>query len=431
MINKKPDEKSEQYIEEDVLYDYEYLEEDEVYEEYFSVNGEIEIDEDEELEFVEAVPPPPPFPFPPNHFGAFPPPPRPPFAEEIEIEEVETEEYDLEYTSSYEEEVFEESESEIVEEKSDEPEHRQTYAQMNTARAHAMASVGIEQSVLIKKENGLSRVRAFFKILLGLSVFAGLCGLCYLFIIWNHSRISERDEKIQEEYKRMNIGWRLPESNSNNIIKRFFESLGSISEVSGLTDMLIKGSIEMGGKEEEIYCIRRANGASYIKIGEAGNDERAYFVGDVSEGVFKLVDLRTSGRRIALSRKEALALRSLVFFDEQMFQLAFITDMRVLHENVNSFKFVGRKNIGSTEVEVLKSNKENNEYTYTFSSQTGELLSIDIVSADGNITIKYSDYKPDDSNIKMPFVREVYRNGKLLAKVKSRIIYRNKGFIFP
>ena len=294
-----------------------------------------------------------------------------------------------------------------------------------------MASVGMEQSVLIRKENGLSRVRAFFKILFGLSVFAGLCGLCYLFIIWNHSQISERDEKIQEEYKRMNIGWRLPESNSNNIIKRFFESLGTISEVSGLNDMLIKGSIEMGGKEEEFYCIRRANGASYIKIGETGNNERAYFIGNATEGVSKLVDLRTSGRRIDVSDKEALALRSLVFFDEQMFQLAFITDMRSLHENVNSFKFVGRKNVDSVEVEVLSSNKESNEFTYTFSSQTGELLSIDIVSPDGNISIKYADYKPDDSGIKMPFSREVYRNGKLFAKVKSRIVYRNKGFIFP
>ncbi|MBP3359139.1 MAG: hypothetical protein J6K91_09535 [Opitutales bacterium] len=430
MIDKHTEEKSSEHIEEDVLYEYEYLEESEVYEEYFSPNGEIEIDEDEELEFVEAFPPPP-FPFPPNHFGAFPPPPPPPFAEEIEIEEVETEEYDVEYESSYEEEVLVESQSEITEENSDKPEHHQTYAQMNTAQAHAMASVGMEQSVLIRKENGLSRVRAFFKILLGLSVFAGLCGLCYLFIIWNHSQISERDEKIQEEYKRMNIGWRLPESNSNNIIKRFFESLGTISEVSGLNDMLIKGSIEMGGKEEEFYCIRRANGASYIKIGETGNNERAYFIGNATEGVSKLVDLRTSGRRIDVSDKEALALRSLVFFDEQMFQLAFITDMRSLHENVNSFKFVGRKNVDSVEVEVLSSNKENNEFIYTFSSQTGELLSIDIVSPDGNISIKYADYKPDDSGIKMPFSREVYRNGKLFAKVKSRIVYRNKGFIFP
>ena len=105
--------------------------------------------------------------------------------------------------------------------------------------------------------------------------------------------------------------------------------------------------------------------------------------------------------------------------------------MRSLHENVNSFKFVGRKNVDSVEVEVLSSNKENNEFIYTFSSQTGELLSIDIVSPDGNISIKYADYKPDDSGIKMPFSREVYRNGKLFAKVKSRIVYRNKGFIFP
>ena len=201
MIDKHTEEKSSEHIEEDVLYEYEYLEESEVYEEYFSPNGEIEIDEDEELEFVEAFPPPP-FPFPPNHFGAFPLPPPPPFAEEIEIEEVETEEYDVEYESSYEEEVLVESQSEITEENSDKPEHHQTYAQMNTAQAHAMASVGMEQSVLIRKENGLSRVRAFFKILFGLSVFAGLCGLCYLFIIWNHSQISERDEKIQEESNR-------------------------------------------------------------------------------------------------------------------------------------------------------------------------------------------------------------------------------------
>lgn len=419
-----PDKNFNQYIEEeDILDDFSYLDEDDVYEEYYLPNGEIEIDEDEDVEIIEAVPPPPP----PYPFG-FPPPP-PPFAvpplQEVEIEEVETEEIDIEYDSPKDD--LENS----TEDYAEPVEQHQTYAQMNSAQANALANVGIRLSELIKRENGVSNIRAVFKVFAGLSLFALLCGLCYLFIVWNHSQISKRNEIERAEYNRQNIGWRLPESISNNVIKRFFEFQGAISSVSEFTDMLIKGSIEMNGKDEEFYCIRRANGSAYIKIGAREDGERTYFIGDASVGVSKLIDMRTSGEKVVLSGKEAIVLRSLVFFDEQMFKLAFITDMRVLAENVDSFKFVGKKNVDSGATELLACNKEKNEYIYEFLSNTGELYSVKINTPNGDVTIKYLDYQPDDSGIKMPFAREVYLNGKLVAKVKSKIIFRNKGFIFP
>ena len=441
MVIINPDKDFNQYIEEeDILDDFSYLDEDDVYEEYYSPNGEIEIDEDEDVEIIEAVPPPPP----PHPFGFPPPPPprspfgfsppSPPFTvppiQEIEIEEVETDEIELDYTDS-DDEVLQDEQESFEEESTSEREHRQTYAQMNTAQAHALASAGVGQSELIKREMGISRLRSFFKVCTGLVVFSILCGLCYIFIHWNHLQISHKNEMDRAEYNRQNIGWRLPESNSNNLIKRFFECLGPLSEVSGLTDMLIKGTIEMKGLEEDFYCIRRANGTAYIKIGTRETGERAYFIGDAIEGVSKLIDLRTSGERVALSGKEALVLRSLVFFDEQMFKFAFLTDMRVIGENVDSFKYFGRKAIDSVEAEILASNKDQKEYSYAFSSTTGELISVSVLTSIGDIMIKYSDYQPDDSGIKMPFAREVYLNGNLVAKVKSKIVFRNKGFIFP
>lgn len=432
MPKENPDEELNHLIEENEHEDYSYLDDEDVYEEYFIPNGEIEIDEDEEVEFVEAIlpPPPPPSPFPP--FRGFQPPRLPPFVvppiQEIEIEEVETEEIEMEYV---EEEDVLLSTQQSTPSDDNTIAHHQTYAQMNSAEANVLANVGVEQSELIRRENSLSQLRSFFKVIVGLLVFAGLCGLCYIFILWNHSLISQKNEMDMAEYQRKNIGWRLPESISNNIIKRFFETLGSISSVSKLTDMLLKGNIEMNGKKEDFYCIRRANGATYIKIGANEKGERAYFVGSGSEGVFKLIDLRTAGRKSVLKGKEAIVLQSLLFFDEQMFKLAFITDMRTIGENVESFKFLGRRIIDSIEVDILQSNRDNINFTYAFSSKTGQLHSTNIISSDGEVMIKYADYKPDDSGIKIPFSREIYLNGKLVAKVDSRIIIRNKGFIFP
>ena len=435
MLNRNPDEHLEEieYIEEDIQEDFSYLDDDDdVYEEYFSPNGEIEIDEDEEVEIIETVsiPPPPPFAFAQQRFGNVPPPPFPvPPIQEIEIEEIETDEFDLEYDDQ--DELAGEVLEDVTRTTSETEKHRQTYAQMNSAQASAMVSAGAEQSVLISRENTMSRVRTFFKILLGLGIFAGLCGLCYMFIHWNHTQISKKGEMDLAEYQRQNIGWRLPESISNDIIKRFFESLGSISAVSELSDMLIKGKITMNGKVEEFYCIRRANGMAYIKIGtvEEGG-ERAYFVAG-RDGVSKLIDMRVSARKVQLQGKEALALQSLVFFDEQMFKWAFLTDMRAINENVESFKFAGRRNVDSQEADVLSTNRDGNTYTYAFSSKTGELLTTTITSPNDEVVVKYSDYKEDDGGVKIPFVREIFLNGKPIAKVDSRIVIRNKGFIFP
>ena len=434
MLNRNPDKNLEEveYIEEDIQEDFSYLDDDDdAYEEYFSPNGEIEIDEDEEVEIIETVsiPPPPPFAFAQQRFGKVPPPPFPvPTVQEIEIEEIETDEFDVEYDLQDEsEEVQEEVASSI----SKPEKHHQTYAQMNSAQASVMASVGVEQSALISRENTMSRVRTFLKILLGLGAFAGLCGLCYLFIHWNHTQISKKGEMDLAEYQRQNIGWRLPESISNDIIKRFFESLGSISTVSELSDMLIKGKINMNGKVEEFYCIRRANGTAYIKLGtlEEGG-ERAYFVAG-RDGVSKLIDMRVSARKTQLQGKDALVLQALVFFDEQMFNWAFLTDMRAINENVESFKFVGRRNVDSQEADVLSTNRDSNNYEYAFSSKTGELLTTTIRSANDEVVVKYSDYKADDGGVKIPFMREIYLNGKFVATVDSRIVIRNKGFIFP
>jgi len=414
----------------------------EIYEEYIEPKLEIEVGENEEIEFIGAIPPPVPLVPPP--FGAFPPPPvpppappfgafpPPPFVNEIEISEIETDAVEMVGDIDGDEERELEPAPAAPQ-----PRKASSYAKMATKLADAYANKGAGQAELIKKDDAYSRLAGMLKIMFGILCVAVMCAVCYLFIFWNYNKISEHAaaDKFTAE---TTTGWRMSPSLTNEIIRRFYESLGSLHKISEYRDMLVKGGVEFfGGKKkeekgaEDFYCIRHANGSLYVKIGSDTKSERAYFVENNVETVVMLPDMRVAGRRTALAQREALVLRALVGFDEQLFSRAFGTDLRVIAEKGEPFRFSGKSEFYGETAETVSSRDNGIDYKYYFSEKSGLLLGVSMKQGGDYILVKFSDYAADNDGILLPMTREIWLNDKPLAKVDVKIATRNKGFIFP
>ncbi len=431
--------------------DYSYLDDDDVYEEYLEPNQEIEIDEDEEVEIIEILPqqsfPPPPFgAFPPRFGGRMPPPPPPPppFAQvnpnfnpsEIEMDDGEVFEYEVdsgdledsneENDTRSEESTLESTSTEVV---SNESVKHMAYSEMVTPRSRSIAPNKEAQE---QNENEhISVARIFFKVFFGFVCLSLMVAMCYAIIYWNHYQISKENSYKDDASKITGVAWRLPNSISSDIIRRFFESLGNLSDVSEYRDMMVKGTTNLNNEEIPFYCIRRANGVSFIKLGSSAETERAYYAPSDSHDVFKLLDLRINGARESLPQKEALVLRALVLFDDHIFKHAFGDDVRSMSSNAESFKVIEKSRIGGEPVDVIVSYVNGVEYKYYFSVKDSILLSAQVNAGDISVKIDYSDYKETDINVKFPYMRKVYINGKPIATVTVKIAIRNKGFILP
>ncbi|MBQ6533737.1 MAG: hypothetical protein IJI37_01075, partial [Opitutales bacterium] len=127
----------------------------------------------------------------------------------------------------------------------------------------------------------------------------------------------------------------------------------------------------------------------------------------------------------------ALVLRAVAGFDEQLFSRAFGTDLRVIAEKGEPFRFSGKSEFSGETAETVSSRDNGIDYKYYFSEKSGLLLGVSMKQGADSILVKYSDYAADNDGILLPMAREVYLNDKLLAKVYAKIATRNKGFIFP
>lgn len=397
--------------------------------EYVQFGGEIEIDDDVEVEFVDAPPPPfppPPFGFPPPPRGMFPPPPP-------QISIVET--YDDADGGS--DSV---GETDIEFEQPDpEPQNVQQVpkkrigsasklSEMMSEQAEALKLRGEEQAERVKRGESSVRIVSLLKILLNVAAFCLLAAGCFFIIDYYRREVSKGTQGTAMSEANSIYGWRLGDSRANNVVREYFESLGDISLSADFKDALVKGTLEMNGVSEDFYCIKRSNGRIYLRLGSE-EKPRAYFIGLMSEGSFRLPDLRSSGRRIPIPEREALVLRALVSTDEMLFKRAF-GDIEQTG-NIDEIAYDGFGSLDGADVESVSIKDGAMTMSYSFGTKDRLMRAIAIRDSGAEVVAKLSDYRSTDDNLKHPMSRTVLLNGKEVAKVSISLLIRNKGFLFP
>ncbi len=396
--------------------------------EYVQFGGEIEIDDDVEVEFVDAPSPfpPPPFGFPPPPRGMFPPPPP-------QISIVET--YDDADGGS--DSV---GETDIEFEQPDpEPQNVQQVpkkrigsasklSEMMSEQAEALKLRGEEQAERVKRGESSVRIVSLLKILLNVAAFCLLAAGCFFIIDYYRREVSKGTQGTAMSEANSIYGWRLGDSRANNVVREYFESLGDISLSADFKDALVKGTLEMNGVSEDFYCIKRSNGRIYLRLGSE-EKPRAYFIGLMSEGSFRLPDLRSSGRRIPIPEREALVLRALVSTDEMLFKRAF-GDIEQTG-NIDEIAYDGFGSLDGADVESVSIKDGAMTMSYSFGTKDRLMRAIAIRDSGAEVVAKLSDYRSTDDNLKHPMSRTVLLNGKEVAKVSISLLIRNKGFLFP
>ncbi len=390
--------------------------------EYVQFGGEIEIDDDVEVEFVDAPPPP----FPPPPFG-FPPPPPP------QISIVETyDDADGGSDSVGETDIeFEQTEPE-PQNVQQVPKKRigsaSKLSEMMSEQAEALKLRGEEQAERVKRGESSVRIVSLLKILLNVAAFCLLAAGCFFIIDYYRREVSKGTQGTAMSEANSIYGWRLGDSRANNVVREYFESLGDISLSADFKDALVKGTLEMNGVSEDFYCIKRSNGRIYLRLGSE-EKPRAYFIGLMSEGSFRLPDLRSSGRRIPIPEREALVLRALVSTDEMLFKRAF-GDIEQTG-NIDEIAYDGFGSLDGADVESVSIKDGAMTMSYSFGTKDRLMRAITIRDSGAEVVAKLSDYRSTDDNLKHPMSRTVLLNGKEVAKVSISLLIRNKGFLFP
>ncbi len=421
--------------------DYSYLNEDNVREEYLE-SLQIEIGEDEEVEIIEVLQQTPP---PSMPFSFFPIPPFPPssfskrsFLDNVSIGETKIEQNDVKDKGIGSCEVKSSSHSRLtVNGKRQKNVRRQSsssavkYSDMLSARSAEIADKGEAQAKLISREQASADIVKILKIGASIVGVFAMLALCFGFVFWNYrSKTTDNKNYSDSSGGTSSLIWNMGSSETNDVIKKFYDSLGDITVIAEYRDMLVKGNLVIDGKSERFYCIRRSNGNCYVKIGSI-DDERAYYISGETDGVFRLVDMRAGGRREAVSVGEGLIFRALAHLDEGMYKVAFGKDVRVLGSTVGAFTSMGQANVGGKLANVLKSFSNGVYYRYHFSANDGSLLSTTMEFSQTKLVVEYSDYRETNVKMKFPFSRKLTLNGKPYADVTVRSAMVNKGFVIP
>ena len=382
-----------------------YSEDEETEIEFADYGDEIEIGEDEEVEFVEWHPPFPGFPPPP---AVLPPVPSRSFG-------------GVKYAGGpADPDKGEKSNGEGKAENG----NRHALKSVMAMQAEAMERIGKSQSNKIKGGRAVSALVLFFKCLCNAALLCVFIAGCYFIIEYYREKMIESSEETlladKEEVK-----WRLEDSKANRVVRRYYDVVGPIEKSAKYSDMLLKGEVDLNGKDEDFYCIKRSNGRSYLRIGSA-HKQRAYFIGRPSENVSRLSDMKVSGRKTSLPARESIVLRALSGFDEPIFTRAF-GDGKALGE----FVYDGYESLDGVKMEVVSIRESQMLLRYFFNPITGDLSALYIKEGANEAIAKFSDYRVCEDGVRYPHKKTVELNGKRVAELDITLAMRNRGFVFP
>lgn len=227
-----------------------------------------------------------------------------------------------------------------------------------------------------------------------------------------------------------NLAWRLPVGRVRTCIESFYNSIGMPQNYISADDILFNGTIALGGKSQNIYCIKkRVENKVFIKIG-SGTTSKTYLVGGRGEAVLRLLDGGMSGRKREIPDEFGRVVSALTAFDDPIFFRAFSSEYSSDIEN--PFIYEGESDVGGVLCQTISLvESDGTKILFYFENKTNRIYKVSYSFKGQNIDIVYSDYKPIDDEQKRPFLRKVFVNSKLYATIEFSFVVKRNGLIFP
>ena len=409
-------------------------------------------------------PPPPPYfiPPPPPFRGGFP--PRPEFEEEIFEEiEIDKEHLALFKDAGYEEVEENPSSSENGEnsfaaapsayfegpnydadpnfehkDKMPEKKGKDLVDDVELKRRQIEIQKNAEQmeAIALEKERRISFLKTVLIIILSGALLSGL-GVLVTWVLTSSKAnsysdrmaMSEEDDGISPEEKDEKKFWKLPNSEANNIIKKFYKATGLFETLSRSRDELMRGTATIQGKNYALRVIKNRNGNTYLKTTDTNGVSSAYFIPEYTLGR-KLLTPTVSGPSQALEFAENEALKSLFLFDEVLLAKAF--PFGGLSSDSRRIEIVRGKDSPDKTLCSLKITTPSRTYEYFFDKQSGDIKSICYEAEQMSFKILFSDKKIFSDGLKFPEKREIFINDKPFATLHFSTLSRiNEMLLFP
>ena len=409
-------------------------------------------------------PPPPPYfiPPPPPFRGGFP--PRPEFEEEIFEEiEIDKEHLALFKDAGYEEVEENPSSSENGEnsfaaapsayfegpnydadpnfehkDKMPEKKGKDLVDDVELKRLQIEIQKNAEQmeAIALEKERRISFLKTVLIIILSGALLSGL-GVLVTWVLTSSKAnsysdrmaMSEEDDGISPEEKDEKKFWKLPNSEANNIIKKFYKATGLFETLSRSRDELMRGTATIQGKNYALRVIKNRNGNTYLKTTDTNGVSSAYFIPEYTLGR-KLLTPTVSGPSQALEFAENEALKSLFLFDEVLLAKAF--PFGGLSSDSRRIEIVRGKDSPDKTLCSLKITTPSRTYEYFFDKQSGDIKSICYEAEQMSFKILFSDKKIFSDGLKFPEKREIFINDKPFATLHFSTLSRiNEMLLFP
>ncbi|MDY6068115.1 MAG: hypothetical protein SPI34_00100 [Opitutales bacterium] len=409
-------------------------------------------------------PPPPPYfiPPPPPFRGGFP--PRPEFEEEIFEEiEIDKEHLALFKDAGYEEVEENPSSSENGEnsfaaapsayfegpnydadpnfehkDKMPEKKGKDLVDDVELKRLQIEIQKNAEQmeAIALEKERRVSFLKTVLIIILSGALLSGL-GVLVTWVLTSSKAnsysdrmaMSEEDDGISPEEKDEKKFWKLPNSEANNIVKKFYKATGLFETLSRSRDELMRGTATIQGKNYALRVIKNRNGNTYLKTTDTNGVSSAYFIPEYTLGR-KLLTPTVSGPSQALEFAENEALKSLFLFDEVLLAKAF--PFGGLSSDSRRIEIVRGKDSPDKTLCSLKITTPSRTYEYFFDKQSGDIKSICYEAEQMSFKILFSDKKIFSDGLKFPEKREIFINDKPFATLHFSTLSRiNEMLLFP
>lgn len=329
---------------------------------------------------------------------------------------------DFEYV---EDEPFEKKGKDLVDDA--ELKRRQSEIQKNAEQMEAIA---------LEKERKVSFIKTVSIIILSGALLSGL-GILVTWVLTSSKAnsysdrmaMAEDSDGISPEEKDEKKFWKLPNSEANNIIKKFYRATGLFETISRSRDELMRGTATIQGKNYALRVIKNRNGNTYLKTTDTNGVSAAYFIPEYTLGR-KLLTATVSGPSQALEFAENEALKSLFLFDEVLLAKAF--PFGGLSSDSRRIEIVRGKDSPDKSLCSLKVTTPSRTYEYFFDKQSGDIKSICYEAEQMSFKILFSNKKIFSDGLKFPEKREIFINDKPFATLHFSTLSRiNEMLLFP
>ncbi len=257
----------------------------------------------------------------------------------------------------------------------------------------------------------------------------------FLLVKYFYDQINKTEEEsgVVSPAKSSTEGWLLSFTKADEIVRKFYSSMGDLEYVGKFRDLSVRGVINREGTgKEEFFCVKKPE-ATFIKIG-VGKASECYLVDEDSgkTGVYALEDGNVAGSKKELDNSEALRIRMLVDSDDELFRKIFNVGNPSGRNVGSGIKYLGDGVFDNRNCEILQtSDSRGGVRTYYFDTETSMLAGWVASIGDNTYKCVFGNYISSGKNHKVPESKKVYVNDRLYAEINADFAARNRGVMFP